>query len=1084
MRSALTVLFIVGGNCLLLISCAMRKLFGTSVLFIAAAVISAGMFIGCDKKEPTPSGGNDGGTQTVAVTGVSLSKTSLSLVEGGSETLTATVSPDNATNKSVSWKSSATDIATVDGSGKVTAVKPGSATITVTTADGGKTATCSVTVTEQAKIVITGNTAKVPVAGGAAEFAIQFNTSYSVEIEESAKDWLHFVETRAMQSGTLVFSVDANAGEARTGKATVKDNEGKVGAITLTFEQDPYIAVTSVQVAPETAELEVGETLTLTVTVLPENATDKTVTWSTDNASVATVAEDGTVIAVAQGTATITAAAGEAKASCVITVIPSAYETERAALIAIYNATGGNSWERSDNWCSDKPIGQWYGVHTNIKGRVDEIDLHGNITGQIPPEIGDLTELTRLSISNSLLPDNSDYGPLPTEIGNLKKLKALVLQGYPLSGKIPESLYDLTNLLQLIIERPGHMDEQQISPSISKLHNLQRCILRNMNLTGNLTPEFGHLFNLTELSLQGNNLSGAIPSEWGGLVNLGDCELIGNKLSGPLPQSLRLLPNYSKIWGKMVAVNNFSEEDLLASDIPAPSSPLIKTLSGSMLDIDEEFKKNKYTVLFSLNPEDGVASETVAMLKKLHDRSKPGDLGIVTYFDNSSAPGAERDRRDAAFKNLLSSIGATWPSFIYHYNDGSSEERPFYAKPYNFCSQTGINNEIYIIGPAKGVEYASFLTGSYNTIREMEATVDWLTNKLDIAITHYESTDYSEDGLVTKLRSATTGQGIDIVITGDAFSDRLIADGTFSNMADRAVSDLFSVEPLKSLADRFNVYLVNAVSQNEGYYNGGNTVFSGEYGLGAAVGGENEKVLQYARKAISDERMDNALVLVMMNSLRDCGTCYMLNPEDNSIYAGGTSIAWVPFGLAPGVTSKANLLIHEIGGHGIGKLADEYYYLDNGTISSETIEAVKEKQKNNWFLNVDFTSSTSNVLWSRFVKDSRYANENIGAYAGGYTYPTGVWRPTMWSIMNQHHVYGTFNAPSRAQIYTRIMKLSEGQDWQFDYEEFVKWDQAHPTKQSTSPSTRTNHVEVDEAENEICVPPVIINKTWRQMIRK
>ena len=976
----------------------MRKLFGT---FLAAAVviILAGMSMGCDKKEPTPSGGNDGGTQTVAVTGVSLSKTSLSLVEDGSETLTATITPSNATNKALSWKSSDASIASVDGSGKVTAVKAGSATITVSTTDGGKTASCSVTVTEQTKIVIAGNTAKVPVAGGAAEFAIQYNTSYKVEIEESAKDWLHFVETRAMQSGTLVFSVDANKGEARTGKATVKDNEGKVEPITLTFEQE-------------------------------------------------------------------------------------AYDFERAALIAIYKATGGSNWERRDNWCSDMPIDQWYGVQTNNKGRVDILELRGNITGQIPPEIGDLTELTWLSIFNSLLPDNSDYGPLPSEIGNLKKLKALVLQSYPLSGKIPESLYDLTNLQQLIIERPGHMDEQQISPSISKLHNLQRCILRNMNLTGNLTPEFGHLFNLTELSLQGNNLSGAIPSEWGGLVNLGDCELFGNKLSGPLPQSLRLLPNYSKIWGKMVAVNNFSEEDLLASDIPAPSSPLIKTLSGSMLDIDEEFKKNKYTVLFSLDPEDGVASETVAMLKKLHDRSKPGDLGIVTYFDNSSAPGAERDKRDAAFKNLLSSIGATWPSFIYHYNDKSSEERPFYAKPYNFCSQTGINNEIYIIGPAKGVEYASFLTGSYNTIREMEATVDWLTNKLDVAITHYESTDYSEDGLVTKLRSATTGQGIDIVITGDAFSDRLIADGTFSNMADRAVSDLFSVEPLKSLADRFNVYLVNAVSQNEEYYNGGNTVFSGEYGLGAAVGGENEKVLQYARKAISDERMDNALVLVMMNSLRDCGTCYMLNPEDNSIYAGGTSIAWVPFGLAPGVTSKANLLIHEIGGHGIGKLADEYYYLDNGTISSETIEAVKEKQKNNWYLNVDFTSSTSNVLWSRFVKDSRYANENIGAYAGGYTYPTGVWRPTMWSIMNQHHVYGTFNAPSRAQIYTRIMKLSEGQDWQFDYETFVKWDQAHPTKQLVSPLTRTNHVEVEEAENEICVPPVIINKTWRQMILK
>ena len=69
----------------------MRKLFRASFLAFAAAVISAGMFIGCDKKEPTPSGGNGGGGQTVAVTGVSLSKTSLSLVEGGSETLTATV---------------------------------------------------------------------------------------------------------------------------------------------------------------------------------------------------------------------------------------------------------------------------------------------------------------------------------------------------------------------------------------------------------------------------------------------------------------------------------------------------------------------------------------------------------------------------------------------------------------------------------------------------------------------------------------------------------------------------------------------------------------------------------------------------------------------------------------------------------------------------------------------------------------------------------------------------------------------------------------------------------------------------------
>ena len=76
-----------------------------------------------------------------------------------------------------------------------------------------------------------------------------------------------------------------------------------------------------------------------------------------------------------------------------------------------------------------------------------------------------------------------------------------------------------------------------------------------------------------------------------------------------------------------------------------------------------------------------------------------------------------------------------------------------------------------------------------------------------------------------------------------------------------------------------------------------------------------------------------------------------------------------------------------------------------------------------------------------------------------------------------------FNAPSRAQIYTRIMKLSEGQDWQFDYEAFVNWDQAHPTKSSASPSTKANYVELGNTEPEDHVPPVILNKTWRQVIK-
>lgn len=124
-----------------------RSFLTLRLVAMTAFAACAALFSGCQHQEPDPTPTPTPTPTTVSVTGVSLNKSSLSLVEGSSETLTATISPGNASNKGVSWKSSDTGIATVDDKGKVTAVKTGSATITVTTADGGKTATCSVTVT-------------------------------------------------------------------------------------------------------------------------------------------------------------------------------------------------------------------------------------------------------------------------------------------------------------------------------------------------------------------------------------------------------------------------------------------------------------------------------------------------------------------------------------------------------------------------------------------------------------------------------------------------------------------------------------------------------------------------------------------------------------------------------------------------------------------------------------------------------------------------------------------------------------------------------------------------------------------------
>ena len=1070
----------------------MRKLFGTSVLAIAAVVISAGMFIGCDKKEPTPSGGNGGGGQTVAVTGVSLSKTSLSLVEGGSETLTATVSPDNASNKSVSWKSSASDIATVDGSGKVTAVKAGSATITVTTADGGKTATCSVTVTEQAKIVITGNTAKVPVAGGAAEFAIQFNTSYSVEIEESAKDWLHFVETRAMQSGTLVFSVDANAGEARTGKATVKDNEGKVNPITLSFEQEAYIAVTSVQIAPETAELEEGETLTLTVTVLPEDATDKTVIWASDNDAVATVSEDGLVTALAEGTAVITVMAGVKSATCTVEIKPSAYEKERAALEAFYKVNNGDNWINNTGWCTDAPLREWTGITMTPDGmHVQAIELWNiEVQGYIPDEIADLTELESLSINNQYY--STDAWPLPEAIGSLEKLKFLQFQCYTLGGTLPESLFNLKNLEVLRIRGAEGMTPAPIPPAIGDLTNLKELDLSNMNLTGDIPSEIGNLTGLTELSMFGNDLTGGIPDSFGNLVNLEKLNLQDNQLSGDIPAAFYRVRNYWTLWPELVADNNFTQDNIRDAKIPVPKSPPITLVSGKTLNLEDEFKKNQYTVILNTGPEHE-SWDIIPSLVALYNANKDKGLGVIMSYDNNYLETGDINEYDKVFKDMLDSYNVTWNTFIRHMYDSDpsameGKTSPFYTKWGHKMYPLGAIDEIVVIGPDQTVQYTTLVDRDIESRNRLQHFMEYISAVFDTPLVRYESKNYSADGKVTALQRASVGKGVDLVITGDGYSDRLIADGTFAKAANQAVEDYFSIEPFKSMRDRFNIYRVDAVSKNEEFFNGCSTVFAGNFVGATALTGDNGKALEYAAMAVDKSRMDDVVVLVLVNSGLSGGTAYMMQAETDH-YAAGAAVAWIPFknmNTDGGISPRAMILIHEAGGHGFGKLNDEYSINYNGGPGKEMIDYIKECHKKNIFVNVDVTSDPREVLWHRYITDDRFAQENIGVYRGGASFFDGVWRPTENSVMrtNSLNKNNFFNAPSRAQIYTRIMKLSEGQDWQFDYEEFVKWDQAHPTKQSTSPSTRTNHVEVDEAENEICVPPVIINKTWRQMILK
>jgi len=258
-----------------------------------------------------------GGSTSVSVTGVSVSPATLSVAVGATAPLGATVTPSNATNKTVSWSSSNTAVATVSSSGVVTGVSAGTATVTATTVDGGKTASAAVTVTSTT-IPVTG----VTVSPTTASVAVGSTTALTATVAPAnatvkTVTWTSSDTAVATVNGSGVVTGVA-AGSATVTATTQDGSKTASSAITVTTSTIP---VTGVTVSPTTASIAVGATTALTATVAPANATNKTVTWSSSAPAVATVSATGVVTGVSAGSATITATAqGGATASSAITV--------------------------------------------------------------------------------------------------------------------------------------------------------------------------------------------------------------------------------------------------------------------------------------------------------------------------------------------------------------------------------------------------------------------------------------------------------------------------------------------------------------------------------------------------------------------------------------------------------------------------------------------------------------------------------------------------------------------------------------------------------------------------------------------
>ena len=293
----------------------------------------------------------------------------------------------------------------------------------------------------------------------------------------------------------------------------------------------------------------------------------------------------------------------------------------------------------------------------------------------------------------------------------------------------------------------------------------------------------------------------------------------------------------------------------------------------------------------------------------------------------------------------------------------------------------------------------------------------------------YTSTDYSHDGEYKLLQTATAGKGIDIVIMGDYYTDRLIADGSYERDMQKTIDAIFIHEPFKSFRNLFNVYMVNVVSPHET-----------DAGIGALESSTQtiiaQRVLLYAPDVLSRERCYESVFIVLANvDAQGGGTDYYYDSDaDMTDYGSGLSTMFA--------TNNSNLdafggtVIHEFG-HAFGKLADEYWYDDNNELTDK--QSVLSYHARGFFKNISTTNDPAEVPWSKFLSIDRYVNAGLGVFEGGYAnYGKGVWRPTENSIMRFNT--GGFNAPSREAIYYRIHKLAYGDDWEYSFEDFLEYD--------------------------------------------
>jgi hypothetical protein len=239
------------------------------------------------------------------------------------------------------------------------------------------------------------------------------------------------------------------------------------------------------------------------------------------------------------------------------------------------------------------------------------------------------------------------------------------------------------------------------------------------------------------------------------------------------------------------------------------------------------------------------------------------------------------------------------------------------------------------------------------------------------------------------------------------------------------------------------------VSANEVYASDAVTALSTSFSEGSVVYGNNTLVLRQSNALYGPSEAKNALIVVLMNARVYGGTTYMfdyLGPWLSPDWGEGYAISYIP--LCTSDEEFTQVVKHEVGGHGFGKLEDEYFYQAYEQMPQEEIDQYETYQAGGYYKNVDFTSDPEQIRWAHFLSDERYQYDGLGVFEGAARYRKGIYRSTEDGMMR--HNTGQFNAPSREAIYYRLHKLAYGSKWHYNLEEFIEYDVVN---RRTSPSS-------------------------------